>query len=517
MISGWFWIARIIAEDGPLKRLSLRVACAVTCLLAMSARASAEQDAIRPSVVKIFTTQRLPDYYRPWIKMDPSEVGGTGFVIDGKRILTNAHVVSYASQIYVQPYNSAEKFAAKVVVYSTAMDLAILSVEDETFFKGRPALVLDDRLPRAKAAVNVYGYPVGGNEMSVTEGITSRIEYTDYEYEVFGLRMQIDAAINPGNSGGPAVSDGKVLGVVFLLLSEAENIGYLIPIDEVKMFLADAEDGKYEGKPQLLVYFQPADNDALRASLGIAKDTGGCVITRVLGRDAGYPLKERDVITHIGPHAIDRSGNVRLGDDLQVLFTYYLAKLARGGVVPLTVIREGRTITVQAPVHARRHRLIPFLDGSYPDYFILGPIVFSTVTEDLAEHLRSDKEWNTFLVDLGSPIVTRATDPPQFDGEQLVVIPSPFFAHRLTKGFDFPAQRVVEQINGARVKSLSHLIELVRDSKDEFLEFTFAETGRGRVVFPRQQLLDATEEILTDNGIRRQAPPELETIWNKKP
>ena len=99
---------------------------------------------------------------------------GTGFVIDGKRILTNAHVVSYPSQIYVQPYQSSEKFLAKVIAVSSTIDLAVLSIEDETFFNDRPALVLDEGLPRVKAPVNVYGFPVGGDQMSVTEGISSR-------------------------------------------------------------------------------------------------------------------------------------------------------------------------------------------------------------------------------------------------------------------------------------------------------------------------------------------------------
>jgi S1-C subfamily serine protease len=484
-------------------------------LAAMPAIALAEQDAIRPAVVKIHSTQRLPDFFRPWTKSPPREVSGTGFVIDGKRILTNAHVVAYPSQIYVQPYQSAEKLPAKVVAISIPMDLAILSVEDESFFEGRPALSFDDGLPRVKAPVNVYGYPLGGDQMSVTEGIASRVEFTNYNFGVPGLRIQIDAALNPGNSGGPATSGGKVIGVAFSTLAKAENIGYVIPVEEVREFLADTQDGKYDGKPRLWDEFQTTENDALRAWLKMAKDVGGCMITKLASADSSYPLKERDVITHIGPHALDRSGNVRLGDDLQVLFTYYVPKLAHDGVVPITLSRAGETIQVDAPVPSHRNRVVPFLDGAYPAYFILGPMVFTTATAELASGLFNDPRLFSFFLTKKSQFITRFNDQPTFDGEEFVLVPSPFFSHRLTKGYASPAGNVVQELNDVRVKNLLHLVELVRDSKDEFLVFKFAGGEVETLVFRRQSLLDSAEDILTDNGIRKQCSEELETVWKK--
>ena len=77
------------------------------CLLALRAEA---QDQIRDLVVKIHATQHAPNLLSPWRKRRPQQVKGSGVVIDGKRILTNAHVVRYAKQIYVQPNQSASLF-----------------------------------------------------------------------------------------------------------------------------------------------------------------------------------------------------------------------------------------------------------------------------------------------------------------------------------------------------------------------------------------------------------------------
>lgn len=488
---------------------------AVVCLVAMPANIWAEQDAIRHSVVKIHTTQRLPDFLHPWTKSPPRDISGTGFVIDGKRILTNAHVISYHSQIYVQPYQSAEKLPAKVVAYSIPMDLAILSLEDESFFASREALPFDDSLPRVKASVNVYGYPIGGDQMSVTEGIASRVEYTTYYVGVGGLRIQIDAALNPGNSGGPAISDGKVIGVAFSTLTKAENTGYLIPVDEVKTFLDDVQDGRYDGKPRLWDEFQTTDNDALRAWLKMPKDAGGCMIVKPGSMDASYPLKERDVITHVGPHALDHTGNVRLGDDLQVMFTYYIPKLAHDGVAPFTISRDGQSIQVDVPVAPKRKRVVPFLDGTYPPYFILGPMVFSTASAELASGIYADARLLPFLLSKKNPVTIRIHDQPAFDGEEIVIVPSQFFSHRLTKGYDSPALRVLEQVNDVPIKNLVHLIELLRDSKDEYLVFKFTGNEVETLVFRRQSMLDATEDVLTDNGIRKQCSDELQAVWKK--
>ena len=86
---------------------------------------------------------------------------------------------------------------------------------------------------------------------SITKGIVLRIEFAGYNEGLSGVRVQIDAAINPGNSGGPALIDGKMVGLIFSKLTQADNIGYIIPSEEIDLFLKDVADGAYDGKPAM--------------------------------------------------------------------------------------------------------------------------------------------------------------------------------------------------------------------------------------------------------------------------
>jgi len=241
------------------------------------------------------------------------------------------------------------------------------------------------------------------------------------------------------------------------------------------------------------------------------------MITRCLDGVPGGVLQERDVVTKIGPHAIGRDGYVRVENDLPLAFAFYVNKLTKDGKVPLTIWRDGQTLDIEAPVSAVRQRVIPYMQQNYPPYIVVGPLVFSTPVHDLMEHTPKNSQWTRFLAETASPLIVRLNDAPAFDGEQLVYMPCPFLPHRLTKGYAQPTMRVVSEVNGVKVKNLSHLAVLLRDSRDEFLEFKFAGLMDPTLVFQRQSLLDATEEILSDVGIRNQCSEDVRAVWEKKP
>lgn len=490
----------------------------IVALFALAARQAAAQDQIRDLVVKIHAVQHAPDLLRPWAKNSPQQVKGSGVVIEGRRILTNAHVVKYASQIYVQPNQSASHISARIEAITPGMDLAILKLDDESFFDKRGTLPFAQELPRVKDNINVYGYPTGGTELSVTQGIVSRIEYTDYYYQTTGLRIQVDAALNFGNSGGPAVTDGKLVGLVFSLIQNAQNIGYLIPVEEIQHFLNDIKDGVYDGKPQTHDLIQTVENDALRQRLGLPKGINGVMVAQPYRDDPSYPLKEWDVITKIGDTPVDSDGKVEIRYDLRLSASYLVQKHAKNGTLPLTVFRKGKLLSIDLPVASHRELVIPYLLDANPRYFIFGPFVFSQTTQDYLERLGNQRP--TAFGRRPSPLVIRRQDRPAFEDEELIVVASPLFPHRITKGYDDPNRSVVSEINGVPVRNMRHLVELLRDNRDEQVSFKFASSGvltHETMVFNRADLMNATGKILEENGIRYPYSADLRAVWEAAP
>jgi S1-C subfamily serine protease len=502
-----------------LAAISLYCLCGATLAAGGAARAAeaAHVPEIENSVVKVFATLRYPDPFKPWTKQAPGEVTASGVVIEGRRILTNAHVVLYATQVQIQASAAGDKVSATVEAVAPGIDLAVLKLDDLSFFDTHPPLARASKLPNIKDAVLAYGFPTGGNSLSITKGIVSRIEFVAYNYPVSGLRIQVDAAINPGNSGGPAIAGDRMIGLAFSKLGgDTQNIGYIIPNEEVDLFLKDIADGHYDGKPAMYDDLQTLENPALRAYLKVDKSVEGMVVHHPEHSEAEYPLKEWDVLTRIGDTPIDNQGMIKLDKDLRVSFAYLIQRLASNDKVPMTVIRAGKSLQIQLPVSAQHPTLIRDLQGEYPSYFIYGPLVFSPATFQFLSGFKGNANTARMLGFVKSPLVTQMLDAPNADQEELVVVSSPFFPHNLVNGYSNPMGSVVYSINGTRVRSLRHLVALLRDLKDPFVTFEFDQKGGEALVFSRQAIAASTDEILTDNGVRSQGSPDILTVWQEK-
>ncbi len=488
---------------------------ALAAYLVSASVSSFADDVARNSVVKITATLRTPDPFRPWMKQPPREVSGTGVVIRDKRILTNAHVILYASQVQVQPFHSSNKLDASVMAVAPGIDLASLKLEDESFFDSHPPLATNPVLPKERDEVSVYGYPVGGSDLSVTRGIISRIEFTPYSYLTSGLRIQVDAALNPGNSGGPALVGDRMVGIALSRLSNAERIGYIIPTEEVELFLGDIGDGKYDGKPALIDELQILENPALRGKFGIAEATKGVLVRKPFGRDGDSPLKAGDVISRIGEQPLDNAGMVRV-DDHPLHFKYLVQKEARDGHLGLTVRRGGEELKVSVPVGPGREKwLTPYLMGGDLSYFIYGPLAFTESTDEYVRILYELKGAPLTLSFQGNPLVTRYGDRPTFEGERLVIVPHPMFPHRIGRGYQNPFMQAVESVNGVRIRNLKHMVETLRDLTGDYAEFRFLGNKTDVIVFKHDEALRTTEEILSDNGIRQRSSADLAAVWKE--
>jgi S1-C subfamily serine protease len=469
------------------------------------------------SVVKVLATQRMPNPFRPWANGTPNDVMGSGAIIEGKRILTNAHLVLYASDVSIQSHLGGDKIEAKVEMIAPEMDLAVLSVKDAKFFDKHPALSRAKKLPKTADAVAVYGFPIGGSGWAVTKGNVARIDYGGYYGQAHGLIVQVNAAINQGNSGGPALVGDRMIGLVFSRLPEGQNIGYLVPDEEIDSCLENAKDGRFKGKPIDIsdAVYQRCENKTLRRFLKLDDGVRGVLVKPPRPRPANCPFEEYDVLTRVGGHDVDNDGMVQHPAGLQLSFESVLSKAAKDGKVPISVMRRGRRIETTLPVSAEDKRLIRGWGGGKPSYFIHGPLVFSPLSlNGLPYYVQARPDLDTPR----NPVMARLGDRVRFPGEELVVVTSPMFNHKIAKGYADPVGQVVKEVNGTPIKNLKHLVELLRECTDEYLTFRFMEEGTELLVFQREEMNRATDEILEDNGIapNRRGSEDVLKLWGRK-
>ncbi len=311
----------------------------------------------------------------------------------------------------------ATSYRRSVLAIAPGIDLAVLQLDDPSFFDTHPPVARASKLPQIKDPVLAYGFPTGGSSLSITKGIVSRIEFASYNYPVSGLRIQIDAAINPGNSGGPAIAGDKMIGLAFSRLGgDSQNIGYIIPNEEVDLFLKDIAGGHYVGKASMHDDLQTLENPALREYLKLDKGVEGMVVHRPDKSDASYPLKEWDVLTRIGDTPIDNQGMVKIDKDLRVSFGYMIQKVAKDGKLPLTVVRAGKTLKVELPgLGASTRRWCPTCTANIRRTSSTVRWCFRARPGSSCRAFENNANLLRVLGFVKSPLVTRAFDPPSAD------------------------------------------------------------------------------------------------------
>jgi S1-C subfamily serine protease len=464
----------------------------VALVLVTSVPAGAEPgdlDAVSRSVVKIFTTYRMPDFYQPWQYKNQNSGIASGVIIEGTRILTNAHVAHQAVFIQVKKPNDPQRYIAEVVAVGHQEDLAVLQVKDPTFYKGTRPLSMGE-LPTLLDAVSVYGFPQGGAEISITQGVVSRIEMTRYAHSGMQLLgVQIDAAINPGNSGGPVVKKGKLVGVAMQTMSAGENIGYLIPRPVIDHFLADIEDGTYDGFPEDGLLIQLAENRSLRRYFGMKeKETGVIVADVIHGSSSDGLIVPGDVVTAISGEPLADDGSVVLDRRTRVDGNFVVQRRQVGETITLDIIRQKKPMQVTLPLKPPA-QLVPQIFDERPSYVIFGGFVFVPLTVNYL------KEWGReWYKNAPAHLLHLAFEEfPTTRREEVVILRSAL-AHDITAGYQELQNLPVVSVNGELVGSLAALKATLDKSVGEYTIITL---DRGQTIVIDNAAADTSEsEIL---------------------
>ena len=465
---------------------------------ALAAAQNAAPSDVYRSVLRIEVATQVPDYETPWNSGRFSGGIGTGFIIGKNKILTNAHVVSNGRRLLVTVYGSPTKYPAKVEYIAHDCDLALLSVEDFKDFEGFPAFGFGE-VPSLESQVRVIGYPIGGDRLSVTRGVVSRIDFQPYSHSRADshLAVQIDAAINPGNSGGPVLQDGKVVGVAFQGLRQADNTGYIIPTPVIRRFLKDIEDGKYDHYTDLGISEFPLHNPAMRRALGLPDDGKGVLVTNVIPQSAcDGILKPGDILMALDGKPVDAAGMVTI-DGETVDLNEIVERKFNGDKVAVRFIRDKGWNDVEItlkPIPWSRMYAIEY--EKKPRYMVFAGLVFQPLDTNL---FASSKFNDVTLRRLYSEYVPKGL----FQKHRDIVVLSRVESDPVTSQLGDFAGYAVEKINGVEVTDLKHAHELLHPK--DAPEFHVIELfGASRpVVIPSAAVAAANKRVAENSGIAR--------------
>lgn len=454
--------------------------------------------ALYRSVLRIEVATQNPDFQTPWNTGRFSGGIGTGFIIGENKILTNAHVVSNQQRILITVHGSPEKHTAKVEHIAHDCDLAILSLENFEPFKDFPVFSFGD-VPLLESQVTVIGYPVGGDRLSVTKGIVSRIDFQPYSHSRADshLVVQIDAAINPGNSGGPVLQNGKAVGVAFQGLRQADNTGYIIPTPVVKRFIKDVEDGTYDHYVELGANIFPLHNPAMRKALGLSSNGPGVLVTTVTPTSSvDGILKTGDIIVSLDGYEVDSAGQVLI-DGEKVTLNEVVERKYAGDKVTIRFLRDGSWNDVDAtlkPLPPSRMYSIKY--EVRPRYIVFAGLVL----QPLDTNLFATSKFNDVTVRrLYSDYVSKGI----FQEKEDIVMLTQIQPDPVTSQIDNFTGLAIEKINGVKVTSLNHADELLhQENPPEFHVIELYGANRP-VIIPSAKVEEANKRVQANYGIAK--------------
>ena len=404
-----------------------------------------------PAVVNIFTSKVVerrvsPLFDDPFFKRFFGDLGpqqrqrqrqnslGSGVIVDPTGlVVTNHHVIEGADEIRVVLADRRE-FAAEVVLTDESTDLAVLRIDDDDEdnddlphiqFRDSDSVEVGD-------LVLAIGNPFGVGQ-TVTNGIVSALSRTQVGVSDYNFFIQTDAAINPGNSGGALVTlDGRLIGINTAIFSRSGGsigIGFAVPSNMVRLVVSSATAG---------------GNRLVRAWPGLVGQT----VTPDLAEGFGLDLPGGIAVNQVYPDGpADRAG-LRPGDIIVAVdglgvadldaFRYRIGTRMLDGSAQLAVLRRGRELEVALPLE-RAPELPPRnetnLDGRQP----LAGARVANLSPALAEEIGLERWSGVILVHVGRRGVARR--------------------------LGFRPGDIIRSIEGERVRSVDHLVELVREPR----------------------------------------------------
>jgi S1-C subfamily serine protease len=497
------------------------------------------------NVVQVTLVVSETNFINPWRSGGQGQARCSAVIVDAEKriILTNSHCVASTAMLFVSRENHLTPVLATVREIARDLDLAWITTEAPSFWENPSQFAKIElnaaSLPYLSANVNVIGFPTGGNSITITKGIVSRLDGSVYPN---GLEeaarntpdslpiVQVDASINHGNSGGPAF-DGKggLMGLAFCALEGASNVGYIIPALLLKNFVETVQEaGRWQAQPEIGAMFRPILNPSIRNWLGMEENETGVQVRSISPKSPLYDkVQKGDVLLRIDDQQVTGSGTVSqniAGRSVEFPFDVVVTEKKGGEPTAMKFLRVDaenkarKVFDVSAVFHPIQPLAARFDDApmgdkgreyftALPDFFVYGTLVWGIFSNPLLQHALAAK--------IDVPWTVRKHALHQWrKGDEDVVVLIQGFNHRCNQEYDMSTIRVLSHFNGQRIKSMKEFIKLAgaaTKAGGDFLRFTFeplAETDVAGgpndpdIVVPMsQECAKADSEVMRDNAI----------------
>jgi serine protease Do len=405
------------------------------------------QEKVKDTVVQVFSQITEYDFLQPYKTPGQTTAFGSGFFIsDTGDLITNSHVVDQAKAVWIQiPSLGKRIIDVEIIGISPERDLALLRLKPESLALVRsvlgsvPFLPLGDSdLVRRSDEVMALGYPLGQQSLKSTTGVVSGQE------QHF---IQISAPLNPGNSGGPLLNiKGEVIGINSAIIPGAQNVGYMIPINDLKIVRDDLAKIKLLRKPFLGVLFNNA-SDSLTEYLGNPQP-GGCYVVEVVRGStldkAG--IKAGDMIYEINGHRIDIFGEMSVSwSEDKISLIDYVGRLSVGQKVNLVIYRHGKRMEMKVTFGQGE---VPAIRRIYPgyeeiDYEVFGGMV---IMELSLNHIN--------ILGPNAPGLARFAELKQ-QAQKTLVVTHIFPTSQIARERTLSVGATLNEVNGVEVHTLA--------------------------------------------------------------
>lgn len=419
------------------------------------------QESVKDTVVQVFAQIAEVDMLQPYKTPAQYPVYGSGFFInDQGDLITNAHVVNQSKTVWIQiPSLGKRVIEVDVLSVSPDRDLALLRVKPADFAVAKqvlgkvPCLKFGDSdIVRRADDVMALGYPLGQQTLKSTTGVISGRE---------GQFIQMSAAINPGNSGGPLLNiKGEVIGVNTAIAVNAQNIGYIIPINDLKVILQDMYSIPLLRKPFLGVWISNG-TEVLAKFLGNPEPGGGYVVEVIENSTlAKAGVKRGDMIYEINDHAVDIYGEMSVPwSEDKISLIDYVARLSVGQEISLVVYRGGKCKNIKVALSKTE---LPAIRKIYPGYEEFDYEVFAgmVVMQLTVNHIHLLAQNSPGLMRFGE--MSNQTKP-------VLVVTHIFPSSQLYRSRTINAGSTINEINGFEVHTLAELRKALREGDRTYL------------------------------------------------